>query len=170
MLACACEQRSGRLSAHELRPAQVQVGGRLDLGGRHVVRSEAAVGADHVKGGPLAARADRQHAGGGLHVVAPHEQLCVHAIALEQGEQHVAGRVATDGARALHLRPELGEHQRGPASGARRRDPDLLHQLAALPFRDRLHWPDQHVEHVHPHAECSHLVRHPSSPTLCVVP
>ena len=70
----------------------------------------------------------------------------------------------------LHLRAELGQHQRGPARGARRRDADLLDELAALALRDRLDGPDQHVEHVHPHAERPHLVRQPPSSILCVVP
>ena len=76
-----------------------------------------------------------------------------------------AGSIAADGAGALDPGPELGEHQCGPARGARRRDADLLHQLAALAFRDRLHGPYQHVQHVDSHAERPHLVRHPSSPT-----
>jgi hypothetical protein len=148
----------------------VQVGGRLDLGGRHVVRTEAPVGANHVKRRSLAARSDGQHACGGLHVVAPHEQLRVHAVALQQRKQHVPGRVAPDGARAPHLRAELGKHERGPARRARRRDADLLDQFAALALRDRLHGPDEHVEHVHPHAERPHLGGHPSLPTRWVVP
>jgi hypothetical protein len=123
-----------------------------------------------VKGGPLAAGTDRQDAGGGLNVVAPDEQLRVHTVALEQGEQHVAGRVSADRARALDPRAELGQHERGSSRGARRRDADLLDELAALALRDRLHGPDQHVEHVHSHADRPHLVRHPSSSTRCVLP
>ena len=60
------------------------------------------------RGRPAARRrADRQHAGGGLHVVAAHEQRGVDAVALEQGEQHVADRVAADRARARTSAPSF---------------------------------------------------------------
>ena len=94
----------------------------------------------------------------------------VHAVALEQGEQHVAGRVRADGAGALHLGAELREHERRAAGRPGGRDADLLDELAALALGDRLHRPDEHVEHVHAGAERPHLVTHRSSSTRRVVP
>ena len=79
--------------------------GRLDLVRRQRRRGRSVPLAPTTwNAGPLAVRADRQHARRGLDVVAAHEQRGVDAVALEQGEQHVAGRVGADRAGALHLR------------------------------------------------------------------
>ena len=142
----------------------------LDLVRGQVVRAEAAVGAHDVEGGALAARADGQDARGGLDVVAPHEQSGVHAVALEQGEQHVAGGVGADRAGAPDRRAQLRQDERGAARRAGGRDPDLLDELAALSLGDRLHRAHEHVEHVHAGAQRPHLDAHVSSSTLRVVP
>ena len=68
-------------------------------------------------------------------------------------EQHVADRVGADRARAADLGAELRQGQGGAARRARRRDADLLDQLAALALGDRLDRPHQHVEHVHAHRD-----------------
>ena len=96
--------------------------------------------------------------------VAAQQQRGVDAVALEQREQHVAGRVGADRARAADLRAELGQHERGAAGRAGRGDADLLHQRAALALGDRLDRAHEHVEHVHAHA------RWPSLRRLRVVP
>jgi hypothetical protein len=137
------------LAAHELRPADVQVRRGGDGLPRRVVRPVGGVRTDHVEGGTRPVRADRQHAGGGLHAVAAQQQRGVDAVATQQGEQLVAECIGADGTGAAHGGAELGEHERGAAGRAGRGHPDLLDDLAALPLRDRLHGADEGVQDVH---------------------
>ena len=71
----------------------------------------------------------------------------------------LAERIGADGPRAAHLRAELREHERGAAGRARGGHLDLLDELAALAFGDRLDRAHEHVEHVDAHRDRLHEAR-----------
>ena len=71
-------------------------------------------------------------------------------------QEHVARGVGADGAGAAHAGPEPSEDERRAAGGPRGGHADLLDERAALPLGDRLHRPDEHVEHVHPEGDDVH--------------
>ena len=139
-----------------------------DVVPRCVVGAVGGVGAHHVERGPLARRADWQDAGGGLHIAAAQQERRVHAVALQQRQQHVPDGVRSNRPRAAHVGAELGHDERRPAGRARGGDTDLLDQLPALPLGDPLDRAHQHVEHVHAHRDRVHVVAHPPSAGLVV--
>ncbi len=113
------------------------MGGVADRIPVDVRRPVGRVGADDVEGGPVAVRADRQHAGRGLHVVAAEHQRGVDAVALEQREQLIAERVGADRGCAADSAPSLARISARAAGGAGGGHPDLLDELAALALGDR---------------------------------
>ena len=94
------EDLRGGLAAHELRAAEVQVGGGGDRRpSRRRPARRCALAPTTWNAGRLAVGADRQHAGRGLHVVAAHEQRRVEPARSSSASSISPDRVGADRAR-----------------------------------------------------------------------
>ena len=169
VLARAREHLRGRLAAHELGAAEVEVVGRLD-------RLRAA--RRRARTSPLApttwnaGRSPSGRIGSTLADVWTSsrrtQQRGVDAVALEQRDAACRRRRrCRSRPRSAPSAPSLASTSAVPPAEPAAVIADLLDELAALALGDRLHRPHEHVEHVHAERDAPSLVAR-SSPRRVV--